>query len=103
MTTFADIENKIEMWGYARGIIQHGKPLGQAIKTAEECVELLDAINRNDDEAITDALGDVGVTLLMICAQRGITFTECLNAAFEQIKHRKGTLLPSGVFVKEAS
>ena len=101
MSTFADIENKIEIWGYARGIIQHGKPLGQAIKTAEEVVELLDAINKNDDQEITDAIGDIVVTLLMICAQRKVTLTECATAAYESIKYRTGTLLPSGVFVKE--
>jgi phosphoribosyl-ATP pyrophosphohydrolase len=100
--TYVDVENKIEIWGYARGIIQHGKPMGQAIKTLEEVTELLAAINAGDNpEEITDAIGDIGVTLLMICAQRGITFTECLEAAYECIKDRKGMLLPSGVFVKE--
>jgi NTP pyrophosphatase (non-canonical NTP hydrolase) len=101
MTTFAEIENKIEMWGYERGICQNGKPMGQAVKTLEECVELVDAINRNDREAVIDAIGDVGVTLLMQCAVQKITFTECLEAAFSQIKDRKGFLRADGVFVKE--
>lgn len=100
--SYADIENKIEMWGHDRGIIQNGKPMGQAIKTLEECTELVDAIHRNDREALIDAIGDVGVTLLMQCAIQGVTFTKCLEAAFEQIKDRKGFLRPDGVFVKQS-
>jgi hypothetical protein len=98
--SYADIENKIEMWGRDRGIIQHGKPMGQAIKTGSEFIELLDAINLNDREAIIDGIGDIGVTLLMQCAIQQVTFTECLEAAFEQIKNRKGFLRADGVFVK---
>ena len=99
--SYADIENKIEMWGRDRGIIQHGKPMGQAIKTGSEFIELLDAINLNDREAIIDGIGDIGVTLLMQCAIQQVTFTQCLEAAFAQIKDRKGFLRPDGVFVKE--
>ena len=99
--SFTNIENEIEMWGMARGIIQHGKPMGQAIKTMEECTELLDAINNGDKDAVIDAIGDIGVTLLMQCAIQNVTFTECLVRAFEVIKDRKGRLLESGIFVKE--
>lgn len=99
--TYTNIENEIEMWGLARGIIQHGKPMGQAIKTLEETTELLDAINKGDKDAVIDAIGDIGVTLLMQCAIQNITFTECLERAFEVIKDRKGRLLESGIFVKE--
>jgi hypothetical protein len=38
---------------------------------------------------------------LTTCRQ-GITLTECLEGAYNEIKDRKGTLLPSGVFVKES-
>ena len=50
--SWAYYENQTEIWGYARGIIQNGKPMGQAIKTLEETTELLDAINKGDKEAI---------------------------------------------------
>jgi hypothetical protein len=30
-----------------------------------------------------------------------VPLTECMRAAWEQIKDRKGTLTPDGVFVKE--
>jgi phosphoribosyl-ATP pyrophosphohydrolase len=99
--SYLSIENDIEMWGLARGITTNGKPMGQAIKTLEETTELIDAIHRGDREDTIDAIGDIGVTLLMQCAIQGITFTECLEAAFEQIKNRKGFLRPDGVFVKD--
>lgn len=100
--SYANIENKIEMWGLKLGIIQNGKPAGQAIKTLEEVTELIDAIHRDDKTEIVDAIGDIGVTLLMQCAIQGVTFTQCLEAAYEQIKDRKGYLRPDGVFVKQS-
>lgn len=94
-------ENEVEVWGHARGIIQNGKPMGQAIKTLEETTELIDAINKGDKDAIKDAVGDIFVTLLMQCAIQGFTATEALEAAYQQIKDRKGFLTPEGIFVKQ--
>jgi phosphoribosyl-ATP pyrophosphohydrolase len=96
------IQNEIEIWGHARGIIKNGKPLGQALKTLEETTELIQAIVQDDRTEIIDAIGDIGVTLLMQCAIQGVTFTECLEAAYKQIKDRKGYLRADGVFVKES-
>ena len=99
--SFAKYESLVLQWGTARGIIQHGKPMGQAIKTLEEVTELLDAINKGDMPAVKDAVGDVVVTLLMACATLDIDLTQCLASAYAEIKDRKGTLMPNGVFVKE--
>lgn len=100
MKSFAYLENLIEMWGRDLQIIQNGKPMGQAIKTAEEVVELLAAINAQNHEETMDAIGDIIVTLVMICAQIGVTIPQCMEMAYESIKDRKGYLLPTGVFVK---
>lgn len=100
MKSFSYLENLIEMWGRELQIIQNGKPMGQAIKTAEEVVELLAAINAENREETIDAIGDIVVTLIMICAQIGVTIPQCMEAAYESIKDRKGYLLPTGVFVK---
>jgi len=88
-------------WGTDRGIVQHGRPIGQAIKTLEEVTELLDAINRRDMPEIKDAVGDIVVTLIMCCATLDIDLTECLAGAYWQIKDRKGFLTAEGVFVKD--
>lgn len=101
MASYSDIELKIIIWGERRGIVQNGKPMGQAIKTLEEVTELLDAVNKGDRAATIDAVGDVVVTLIMVCATLDLDLTECLGAAYEQIKDRKGYLTPEGVFVKE--
>ena len=101
--SYSKYEMKVLQWGMDRGIVQHGKPIGQAIKTLEEVTELLAAINRNDMPEIKDAVGDVVVTLLMVCATLDIDLTECLADAYNEIKDRKGTLLASGVFVKEVA
>jgi NTP pyrophosphatase (non-canonical NTP hydrolase) len=99
--SFASIEMDIVRWGEARGIIQNGKAMGQAIKTLEETTELLAAINKKDLEEVKDAVGDVVVTLLMVCAILDINMTDCMEHAYEQIKGRKGFLRPDGVFVKQ--
>ena len=90
-------------WGVDRGIVQNGKPIGQAIKTLEEVTELLDAINKGDMDETKDAVGDIVVTLLMVCATLDIDLVDCLAGAYSQIKDRRGYLTAEGVFVKEVT
>lgn len=99
--TFDELENAVYAWGWARGIIQNGKPLGQAIKSLEEVTELLDAINRGNLTETKDAIGDVIVTLIMVCGTLGLELTPCLEMAYREIKDRTGFLTPEGVFVKD--
>jgi NTP pyrophosphatase (non-canonical NTP hydrolase) len=101
MKSFTELEMDVIRWGEARGIVQHAKPLGQAIKTMEEAVELVDAINKGDMHATKDAIGDVLVTLILNCAILDVPITECLYQAYQEIKDRKGRLGADGVFVKE--
>ncbi len=101
--SYSKYEGKVIQWGYDRGIVQNGKPIGQAIKTLEEVTELLDAINKGDMPEIKDAVGDIVVTLLMVCATLDIDLTECLAGAYDQIKDRRGYLTSEGVFVKEVA
>ena len=101
MTSYSIIEMEVLRWGEARGIVTNSKPISQAIKTLEETTELLDAINKNDIEGIKDAVGDVVVTLIMVCAVLNLDLVQCLHGAYEEIKDRKGYLTPEGVFVKE--
>lgn len=99
--SYAKIEMKVLQWGEARGIIQNGKPMGQAIKCLEETTELLDAINKDNTIEVRDALGDVLVTLVMCAATMNIDLMDCFSEAYETIKNRKGYLTPEGIFVKE--
>jgi NTP pyrophosphatase (non-canonical NTP hydrolase) len=61
----------------------------------------LDALNRKNLADTKDAIGDVVVTLLMVCAILDINLTDCLKDAYEEIKDRKGYLTPEGTFIKE--
>ena len=98
--SFAYYENEVSAWGYDRKIIQHGKPMGQAVKTLEEAVELLDAVNKDDKDAIKDAIGDIMVTLIIQCKMQSMDLQDCLESAYNVIKNRTGKMV-DGVFVKD--
>lgn len=99
--SYSDVEIKVIQWGEARGIVQNATAMSQAIKTLEETTELLDALNKKNIEETKDAIGDIVVTLIMVCAVLDLDLTQCLKGAYEEIKDRKGYLTKEGVFVKE--
>ena len=91
-------------WGLARNLIGptgEATRHGQVRKTLEEAVELLDGINKDDRKLIKDAIGDIVVTLYLQCALNNMTLSECIEAAWQEIKDRKGRMI-GGIFVKEA-
>lgn len=99
--SFAEVELRTIRWAEDRRIIPNSTPMAQAIKTLEEVTELLSALHRGDREEMIDAYGDVLVTLIVGAALADVDLTRCLEAAYEQIKDRRGTLRADGVFVKE--
>lgn len=101
-TSYRDLEMKVIQWAEARRIIPNAKPHSQLLKAVSEMGELADAENKGDMPAIKDAVGDVVVCLINYCALRDIDLVACLAGAYDEIKDRKGTLMPNGVFVKEA-
>lgn len=96
-----ELVSNIEQWGKDRKISVNGRPMTQAIKTLEECHELLEAINTNNKHEIRDAIGDIVVTLIMQCGLQEFTLDECLYQAYEEIKDRKGELNHVGDFIKD--
>ena len=101
--SYAEVEMDVLRWGEARGIVKNGKAISQAIKTLEETTELLDAINRNNLEDAKDAIGDVVVTLIMVCAILDVNLVDCLRGSYTEIQYRKGYLTPEGTFIKNVS
>ena len=101
MSSYAEVEMKIVQWGEARGIVQNATAMSQAIKTLEETTELFDALNKKDLVAAKDAIGDIVVTLIMVCAVLDVDLVSCLYGAYDEIKDRKGYLTKEGIFVKE--
>lgn len=99
--SYSDLEMKVIQWGEQRQIVQNSTPAAQAIKTQEELDELIDAIRNNDKVAMSDAYGDILVTLIMGCACADLNLISCLEGAYNEIKDRKGYLNANGIFVKE--
>ncbi len=98
--SYSQTEMKVVQWGEARGIVQNSNNMAQAIKTLEEVTELIEAIHKGDRAAQIDAYGDILVTLIIGCATADLDLVTCLDAAYEQIKDRKGYLDAQGVFHK---
>lgn len=88
-------------WAEARKIVPNSTPQAQLMKTMSELGELADATLKSDAAGIRDGVGDVLVTLIIYCRLQNLTLDECLDAAYAEIKDRRGTLTPEGVFVKE--
>ena len=102
MTTYAALESDVIRWAEARKIIPNSTPAAQLLKALSEMGELADATIKGDREKQMDGVGDIVVCLINYCALQDFNLVDCLELAYDQIKNRKGTLLPSGVFVKEA-
>ena len=101
MATFQYLELEVIRWAENRKIIPNSTPQAQLLKAYSEMGELCDALSKNDIAEIKDAVGDTVVCLIGMCALLDINITDCLELAYNEIKDRKGTLLPSGVFLKE--
>ena len=101
--SYAAIESDIIRWAEARKIIPNSTPDVQLLKAMSEMGELADATIKNDKEAIIDAVGDVMVCLVNYCVLQDINLVQCMEVAYDQIKNRRGTLLPNGVFQKDTT
>lgn len=101
MSSYRDVEMKVIQWAEARKIIPRATPQSQLNKALSELSELFTAESQQDEGKIKDGVGDVVVCLINYCALKGIDLVDCLAGAYEEIKDRKGTLMPDGTFVKE--
>lgn len=86
-------------WAEDRNITAEGGATSytQIPKLIEEVGEFRDA--ETEEEAKLE-FGDILVVCIQIARLRGLDMVECLELAYEKIKHRKGTLI-DGRFVKE--
>ena len=94
-------ELNVIRWSEARGIIPNSTSLAQYKKAQEEMHELQTAIIDRDRAGIIDGVGDVIVCLINVCALEDLDLTKCLEAAYQEIKDRKGYMNSDGIFVKE--
>lgn len=101
MSSFAEVELDVIRWSEARKIIPNSTPLAQSIKAVEEINELVDALREGNKFDAIDAVGDTVVCLINVCALLDVNLVDCLEAAYEQIKDRRGYMNAEGIFVKE--
>lgn len=99
--SFSKYELNVIRWAEDRNILKYGSPETQLLKTMSELGELSDAVLKKDWDNIKDGFGDVLITLIIASDMLGLTLTNCLEHAYDQIKDRKGHLTEDGVFVKE--
>lgn len=93
------IENVI-LWAHARNLIDGATRQGQMLKLTEEVGELAGGIAKGKEDVVKDSIGDVMVVLIILAEQSGLTLEECLMAAYDEIKDRKGRMI-DGIFVKD--
>lgn len=98
---FEELQKNIIGWAAERGIIEHSTAQAQFLKAVSEMGELADGLAKNRIGEIVDAVGDVTVCMLNMCEILQINLVDCLAIAWDEIKDRKGQMLPGGVFVRE--
>lgn len=123
-TNYEELRNKVIAWGAERGIPKDSTAQLQK-KAAEEfselqaghgvidflrrsryafvsfnATELFDALMDEAQVERLDAIGDTLVTLIMYAKAEGINEVECLEAAYNEIKDRKGKVV-DGLFKKD--
>lgn len=91
---------KVAKWASDRNLIEGSTPLLQMTKLWEECEELSHALQDDNRAEVVDAIGDIQVVLAVMCAQMGLDIDACREAAWREIKDRKGKMV-DGMFVKE--
>ena len=89
----------IRDWADSRGLYDKGDTKTQYCKLIEEAGELGRAILKDNQAEFVDAIGDMVVVLTNMAMLGGTSIETCIDAAYNEIKNRKGKML-NGTFVK---
>lgn len=95
-----ELTRNVLAWAADRNLIEGPTVEKQFVKLVEEVGELAAGLARGKTEVIDDALGDIMVIAIIMCAQRGSTPANILEDVWNTIKDRKGKMV-DGVFIKE--
>jgi NTP pyrophosphatase (non-canonical NTP hydrolase) len=93
-------KKKIIDWADSKGLLIQSNHKNQLIKLYEEAGELSSAILKNNDDEIVDAIGDIGVVMIILSNQLGYDFEKCIDNAYNVIKDRTGKNI-NGTFIKD--
>ena len=95
-----NVYDLIRTWATEKGIYKSGDAKTQYLKLMEEAGELAEAILKNDEPEVIDAIGDMVVVLTNLAKLRGHNIEDCITSAYDVIKSRQGKMI-NGTFVKE--
>lgn len=90
----------IREWAKERGITDRGDIKTQYVKLQEETGELAEAILKDNQADIVDAIGDAVVVLTNLATLAGVNIEHCIDAAYGEISNRTGNMV-NGTFVKD--
>ena len=93
------VYDDIRAWAKAKGIYKTGDSRTQYVKLMEEAGELAQALLKNDETEVIDAIGDMVVVLTNLAKLRGHNIEDCIASAYGVIKDRQGKMV-NGTFVK---
>jgi NTP pyrophosphatase (non-canonical NTP hydrolase) len=94
-----NIYELIRTWATDKGIYKTGDSRTQYVKLMEEAGELAQALLKNDETEVIDAIGDMVVVLTNLAKLRGHNIEDCIASAYSVIKDRQGKMI-NGTFVK---
>ena len=107
---FKELQTKVIAWAKDKNLLHAENADKQFMKFIEEVFEFRYEMERYKrdvgemkrlslDKAKVE-MGDIFVTLIILCEQVGIDPVECLSMAYEKISKRKGRTI-NGQFIKE--
>ena len=107
---FEELQEKVLEWADSHDLLHEENASKQFLKFIEETFEFKtemdsctaefiyrDLVDIREDMQLE--MGDIIVTLIILCKQLGIEPQECLELAYDKIKDRKGKTI-DGCFVK---
>ena len=97
--TFEQTYKLVVNWANNRNLIDGSSPQAQYMKLIEEAGELAAGIAKQKPELVTDSVGDVLVVLAILCEQLDVNLLECFEAAYGEIKDRRGIMV-NGIYIK---
>lgn len=119
---FEELKTKVEEWAKDKDLLHSANAEKQFMKFIEEVFEFKAEMdiwklykkfkydeNIEQDFSIEEVerwknlkleMGDIFVTLIVLCNQLGIDCVECLSMAYDKISKRKG-VTKDGIFIKE--
>ncbi len=90
----------IREWADERGLYENGDTKTQALKLVEEVGETCRAILKEDFDEVIDGIGDCVVVLTNLAELQGVSIEACIDAAYQEIKNRKGKMV-NGTYKKD--